>query len=186
MRRRAITFLATSLVLATQAFGAESSTLREEMRRLGVRSVRVVSSQAVDESPVWSPDGDAIAANIEGQWKSVDLRKPTLVKSTWHGNYQIGVVESPTMTSVTEAEVRGWKKAGTAGPREVVTKDGTKIELLSEELGTRLVITNRGAAPETLWKTSLENCHGLALSPDGQRVAYVCELNGVIVTNLRK
>jgi hypothetical protein len=174
------------VVLATQASGADSSRLGEEMKRLGVRSALVVASQAVDESPVWSPAGDALAANVDGDWKRADLSKLKMVKGTWHGTEPIGVVQSPSMSSVSEAEVRKWAKAGTTGPREVLAKDGTKAELLSEDLGTRLVITKRGAAPETLWTTSMENCHGLALSPNGQQVAYVCELNGVIVTNLGK
>ncbi len=171
-------------LLASAATGTDSSKLAEQMKRLGVRSALVVASQAVDGSPTWSPTGEAIAANIEGQWKSVDLRDTKLVKGTWHRNDPIGVIESPSLTSVSEAYVRDWRKAGIAGQREVVAKDGTKTQLLSEELGTRLVITKRGAMPETLWATSLENCHGLSLSPDEQQIGYVCELNGVIITNL--
>jgi len=176
---RAVAFL---LGLSLQA--SHGGSLVNEMRRLGVRSALIVASEAVDESPVWSPTGDAIAANIEGQWKSIDLRNPKLVKGKWHGDEPIGALESPSLITISEAEVRNWAKTRIAGPREVVAKDGTKAQLLSEELGTRLVITRHGTAPETLWTTSLENCHGLALSPDGQQVAYVCELNGVIVTNL--
>jgi hypothetical protein len=30
----------------------------------------------------------------------------------------------------------------------------------------------------------MENCYGLALSPDDLSVAYVCERNGILVTKL--
>jgi len=30
----------------------------------------------------------------------------------------------------------------------------------------------------------MENCHSLGLSPDENYVAYICELNGVVVTRL--
>jgi hypothetical protein len=166
------------------SFVVPPSGLELAMQNLGVRSALVVASQAVDESPVWSPISDAIGVNIEGQWKKVDLRSPKLAAGTWHGKEPIGVLETPSLSSISEAEVRTWEKTASAGPREVVAKDGTKAELLSEGLGTRFVITRKGAAPETLWTTSMENCHSLALSPDGRQVAYICELNGVIVTNL--
>jgi hypothetical protein len=94
------------------------------------------------------------------------------------------VLETPTVSSISKEEVRTWEKTASAGPRKVIAKDGTKAELLSDGLGTRFVISRKGADPETLWKTSMENCHSLALSPDGRQVAYICELNGVVVTNL--
>ena len=169
-------------------FGAYVATaqtgLEAELARLGVRSALIISSQAVDGSPVWSPAGDAIAANIEGKWSSVDLRNVKLIKGSWHGNEPIGVVDRPGTTQVPEAEVKTWEKAKIGGQRKVVAKDGTKVELLFVELGTRLVITRKTASPEIVWTTDMENCHGLALSPSGKQVAYVCELNGVIVTDL--
>ena len=61
------------------------------------------------------------------------------------------------------------------------TRGGTRIELRQQDLGTQFVITPKGSKSEVLWTTDLENCHGLALSPDDKYVAFVCELNGVIV-----
>ncbi len=42
-------------------------------------------------------------------------------------------------------------------------------------------MTSKGREADILWKTGLENCHSLALSPDETLVAFLCELNGLVV-----
>jgi hypothetical protein len=42
-------------------------------------------------------------------------------------------------------------------------------------------VTSREREPEVLWTTGFENCHSLALSPDETLVAFLCELNGLVV-----
>jgi hypothetical protein len=159
------------------------ASLEKEMTRIGVRSALVIPSQAVDGHPVWSPAGDAIAAEIDGHWVKVDLRSTALEKGTWHGKESIGVLkQAPPEESVSESVVRNWDKNLVSGARRVVMRNGTSIELRQEGLSTAFVVTRPGGTPDTIWKTSLENCHGLTLSPDERYVAYVCEMNGVIVT----
>ena len=160
------------------------SALGSEMRRLNVRTALVLQSQAVDEQPVWSPKGDAIAVNVDGDWKQVDLRSVKLVEGTWHGKERIGVSESPALAPIKASEVKAWARVGKTGQRKVVTKDGTSIELRQDNLSSRLVITKKGASPETLWTSGMEACHSLALSPDEHSVAFKCETNGVLVTAL--
>jgi hypothetical protein len=172
--------------ILASVMASEPAPLPDEMRRLDVRSARLVASQEIDESPVWSPVGDAIAVNITGEWRKVELRGLKLKAGTWHGKEPIGVIESPALVRINASTVETWERAGRAGPREVMTGTGTKVELLSEDLGTRFVITAKGSPPETLWRTGLENCHSLALSANEAQVAFLCELNGLIVTNLAK
>jgi hypothetical protein len=175
----------------TGAYLAESSPARSEdlqdaMHRLGLQSALVVQSQAVDEHPVWSPTGDALAVNIEGKWMSVPLRSMTLTEGKWRGGLPIGVPRpSPTMSEIDAKTVRDWKKAGTYDPRRVRTKDGTVVELKQEELSTEFLITRKGEPPASQWKSGMENCHSLGLSPDQKYVAFICELNGVIVAALK-
>jgi hypothetical protein len=160
------------------------SALGSEMRRLNVRTALVLQSQAVDEHPIWSPQGDAIAVNVEKSWKQIDLRSIKLVEGTWHGKERIGVSASPRLAPIEAAEVKAWAKVGTTGPRKLVTKDGTSIELRQDDLSSRFVITKKGAAPETLWTSGMETCHSLALSPDEHFVAFLCETSGIFVTAL--
>jgi hypothetical protein len=71
-------------------------------------------------------------------------------------------------------------RRGHDGPRKVVMPDGTQVELRQDVLSTELVITKSGGKPAVIWRSGLENCHGLSVSPEGHLVAYVCETNGVI------
>jgi len=170
-------------LLAAPCMGNAAAPLDEEMKRLGVRSALVIASEAVDESPVWSPAGDALAVNIEGRWGRVDLGSVALEPGTWRDKQPIGVLNPPaSLSRIEEGTVEKWKKSGTYGARKVVMPDGTTVELRQDELSTKLVVTKRDAKPKTLWTSGFENCHSLALSPDGHYVAYICELNGVVVT----
>jgi hypothetical protein len=80
--------------------------------------------------------------------------------------------------------IRTWARAAKFGARKVTSRDGTILELKQDDLGTSFVITKKGEKAETLWTSKLENCHSLALSRDERYVAFICELNGVIVTAL--
>jgi hypothetical protein len=136
------------------------------------------------EHPVWSPEGNALAVNIEGRWKKVDLESLGLDPGTWHER-PIGVAKHSLPTSIEESTVTKWEKSGDHGDRKVVMKDGTTVELRQNELSTEFVVTRRGAPAEILWQSGLENCHSLAVSPDGGAVASICELTGVVVTALK-
>jgi hypothetical protein len=69
-------------------------------------------------------------------------------------------------------------------PRELRLSDGRSVSLPLEGISTGLVIA--GADGETIyeWRTGVENCHSLVPSPTEEYVAFVCELNGVIVMKL--
>jgi len=179
-----ITLAFISAVFAATDSG-HAEDLQGAMRRLSLQSVLVVQSQAVDEQPVWSPKGDALAVNIEGKWLQLPLGSVTLAQGKWRGGLPIGVLQPAASPSpIDEKTVRVWQKTGKYGPRKVEASNGTIVELREVELSTEFVITKKGAAPERVWQSGLENCHGLGFSPDEKYVAFVCELNGVIVTGL--
>lgn len=158
-------------------------SLDAELTRLDTDTALLVPSEAVDEFPVWSPDGSRLAANVMGVWYAVDLNRVALVEATWRGNLLLGVLNSKE--SVVEApEAATWKAAANAAPRAINVGGGTKIELRQDGMSTAFVIETPGSDPETLWKSDFENCHSLSLSPDERLVAFICELNGVIVYRL--
>jgi hypothetical protein len=174
----ALTFTAHSTLAAEDLFSA--------MTRAKLGSVLLVHSQAVDEHPVWSPKGDALAVNVEGKWLQFSLGSLTLTEGKWRGGLAIGVVQPPPPSSpIDENTVRVWEKAGKYDLGKVQTTDGTVVELKQDDLSTEFLITRKGSSPEGQWKSGLESCHGLGLSPDENYVAYVCETNGVIVTSLK-
>jgi hypothetical protein len=178
-------FALLSLGGAPAAADDPSSALLAELRKLGVMSALVVPSQAIDEQPVWSPDGRQLALNIDEKWSAIDIRALKLQAGTWHNGEPVGVVAlPPTLVAVPEAEIGAWQENARFDPRRITTAAGTTVELAEEELGTVFRITKKGSKPEVLWRTSLENCHSLAVSPGEKLVAFICELNGLIVASV--
>ena len=174
-----MTFISTSL------FGQDVQSLPLEMKRLNVNSALIVPSQAVDEYPLWSSDGDFLAANVQGNWIKVDLAHLSLGEGTWRGGEKIGVINSQTSFSEASIEqIESWQKTSTMNLRKVQTSTGTIIELKESGLGVSLIVTKKGIKPVTYWTTDLENCYGLVLSPDQKYVAFIAETNGVIVLQL--
>lgn len=182
-----ITLLLTAILTIPEPVASDAPGLKDELHRLGLSSALVVESQAVDEYPIWSPDGRYLALNIEGKWSKLDSGALSLRKGAWRGAEPIGVAASPAqLSTMTAIEARRWQKSTRFDPRKITTKNGITVELEQVELSTVFRMTARGEKPVVLWKTSLENCHSLSLSPDESLVAYICELNGVIVTTLEQ
>jgi hypothetical protein len=108
-----------------------------------------------------------------------------LEEGNWRGNQKIGVITSKSSVSETSnKEVEQWVKASKVKGRVIMTKVGTKIELREAGLGTALIVRKRGQRAEKIWTSDMENCYGLVPSPDEQYVAFICELNGVVIMRL--
>lgn len=173
-----------SALIACSAFAQDGSkTLASEMSRLKAHTALIAQSQAIDEYPLWSPKGDFIACNIEGKWYKFRLTNIDLIKAKWHGQ-KIGMVAVDIATELTAAEQAEYEKVSHFNPREVTTADGTKVELKAYDMAVSMVVTKKDGKPKTLWTSGGENCHSLVLSPDGKFVAYLCELNGLLIMKL--
>ena len=122
-----------------------------ELRRLGVSSALVVSSQAIDEAPVWSPDGRYLAVNVEDRWSTVDTSTLRLREGTWHSGDAIAVaVPPPTLVALPESKAREWQTTTRSDPRRIATKSGVSLELAQEELGTAFRVTKDALLPDFL------------------------------------
>lgn len=190
MKRLAIAFIVIVAVGSAEAQEGSTSSgqersavlqsLENELKRLGTDTALLVPSQAVDEFPVWSPDGSRLAANLAGVWYTVNVDHLALAGATWRGDLLIGVLASNE--SVAEApEAAAWKDAANMAPRAIKTGGGTKLELRQEGMSTTFVLEAPASEPQALWRSDFENCHSLSVSPDEKFVAFICELNGVIV-----
>ena len=159
--------------------------LESQMAKLNVHTALLVPSQGVDEFPLWSPDSRFLAANIEGHWFKVDTQRVELHEATWHGN-RIGTVSSKsTMESVSGDEANDWGKHTQHATSELTTKSGFKVEIRRSGLSASLVVS-RGKNRLVIWNSDLENCGELSASPNDEYVAYTCELNGVLVMDLKQ
>jgi WD40-like Beta Propeller Repeat len=159
--------------------------LEGELRRLGVLTALVLPSSALDDSPLWSPDGRYVAGNVAGTWEKVDLAHLTLEPAHWRGGQRIGVVTSRGYATPLEVGlVEVWRsEVSSAASKNESAAIG--VEFRREELSTALVLTRRGQAPKTLWKSDLENCGAPVFSPDRSYVAFICETKGLFVVLVR-
>jgi hypothetical protein len=164
----------------------EADALGVAMRKLGVHTILLLESQAVDEMPLWSPDSRFVAASVEGKWYKLDTWAITVLGTAkWHGQ-EIGAVRDELRSNMTVSLLNRWKGKSYNKLREaVVSKSGIKVQLTrtQDDLSTSFVLS-RGSQTKTLWATGLETCHSLVLSPNEEYVAFICELNGVFVTDI--
>ncbi|TAE38401.1 MAG: hypothetical protein EAY66_04230 [Sphingobacteriales bacterium] len=161
------------------------NNLNLEMTRLKTETVLIVRSQAIDEYPLWSPKSDFIACNIEGKWYKFRLINIELTDTKWRGQ-TIGVLKTKDAYSeLTNNEQFEFEKVSKFNPRELKTKDGTKVELKMKEMSVSLVVTKKGEKAKILWASGGENCHSLVLSPDENYVAYLCEMTGLLIMKIK-
>lgn len=173
----------TVALMVTAAFTQTSTSLETEMARLYVHTALLVRSQEIDEFPVWSPDSRFLGVNIRGKWFKVDTSNIRLRRATWHEQL-IGVVEDqPELQPMTSEEASEWARGCHHGDSEVRGSSGFRAEMQRDELSSSLVVSRQGHKV-VLWKSDLENCGALSLSPNGARLAYICELNGVLVMDV--
>jgi Tol biopolymer transport system component len=173
----AIALLSGALLLSAQ----DDLKVDAELVRIKSDTALLIPSQAVDEHPVWSPDGRYLAANVEGAWYRVDLATVRLDEAAWRNGQPIGVAaEKAALEAVSEDSVSGWIASAKVYPRKFVGATGT-LELKEKDMSTMLVITRKGRRAEQRWQSNMENCHSIVPSPDGKHIAFICEMNGVVL-----
>jgi len=173
-----------AISICTIAQDSTKSTLSTELSRLGVETVLIINSQSIDEYPLWSSNSDYIGCNIMGKWHKIRLTDIKLQEATWR-KQTIGVLTTQdAISEMTKDETKDFKKVSKFQPREITTSNGTKIELKMDGFSVSLIVTKKGQESKTLWTSGGENCHSLTVSPDEKYVAYLCELNGLLVMKI--
>jgi hypothetical protein len=176
--------IALFVFLTTGCVSAQSSaSLKAEMDKLQVSTALVIQSSAIDDSPVWSPDSRYMGTNIAGKWFKVDTTKLTLQDAKWLGQ-RIGAVKvRPKLEPMSPDEISQWGNQTKHGDSEMKGNSGFRAEIQRSEFSSSLVL-HLGLRSTTVWKTDMENCGALSLSPDETYLAYICETNGILVMEL--
>ena len=168
-------------------FNNQSSVknLSTSMQELNIDTALIIDSEAIDDYPLWSTDSKFIAANIEGIWHKYRLTNIKLEKADWH-NIEIGIMTTKNSDSLlTAIEQEKFNITLKYDVRKILTSTGDKIELKLGGFSTSLILTKNGQNAKVIWKSSLENCHSLSLSPDEKFIAYLCELNGLFIMKIK-
>jgi len=172
-------------LLVAASAAQTSDNLQNEMAKLRVHTALLVPSQGVDEFPVWSADSRFLAVNIEGKWFETDMSKVQLREATWLGQRVGAPAKKPKLQPMSKEEASGWSKQAQHGQSEVMGKSGIRATIQRAELSASLVLS-QGSHQSVIWKTDMENCGELSLSPNEAFLAYICETNGVLVMDLRE
>jgi hypothetical protein len=165
----------------------QSDNLEKELIKTKSRYALLIQSQAIDEFPVWSQDGENIYVNEEGDWKKIDLSKIKLDAGVWRNNIPIGVNKNESSIShspITQNELDSLLNFTPHDPRDLLLPDGTRIKLELDGLSTLMKITLPGKEETTEWSSDFENCHSIVLSPNSKYIIFKCELNGVILMKI--
>jgi hypothetical protein len=177
-----ILFLAISIACASR-IQSQTQSLDQELNRLKVDTALVVSSRAIDETPLWSRDSQNLAFNMEEKWYSLDLSQIKLVHAKLHEKAIPAISSKPHLEEITQGTLEEWKKDARSGDLQATTKSGIKVEFIQKNLSTTMVLTRAGKSVN-LWSTGMETCGAPSISPSEKFVAYICELNGVLVTDI--
>ena len=176
------------LIWAISLFGgshyAQSETvgLISQLQELGLRFALLVEAGHIEDMPVWSPDGRLLAVHMERKWSALNTETVILRMGTWQDRQTIAVAHPPAeLKEISGVQIGAWRKAANSDLHRLTTKTGVTIELAPEGLGTSFRVTRKGSEPDVLWKTGLESCHSLSLSPDETMAAFICEKNGLLV-----
>ena len=175
-----------SVALTASCSGQITNSLLAEYDKLKIHTALVAPSSGVDESPLWSPDSRFLGVNVQGRWYQVDTVKVELQPATWH-EQRIGRISSGgAISPLDEAQLGVWRKATRSDSTALVDDAGNKYEFVRKTLRTSFVVIPKGRKALSLWTSGGENCGELSLSPNGRWLAFICEENGVLVTNVER
>jgi hypothetical protein len=177
------------MLLACATTPVDEPALRgfdDRLAELSVDTALVFPSQAIDEHPLWSPDGTHLGVNVAGRWLQVDLVRVKLDRGAWRRGVVVGVaIDAAAVSELPADEATRWLERNPAGEAQV-TLGETSVELRQRGLATELVVTPGSGEPQVRWSSDIESCHSLVAAPDGKHVAFICELNGVLVLAFRQ
>lgn len=163
------------LFLSSLAFSQMPRPLEHEIERHNIRTTLMWSSTGIDDHPIWSPDSRTIAINEMGTWLSLNLDETIIKEAEWNTKF-IGLNASEVSEILHDSLIGIYKNATQYEPRKITSPNGNVYELRMKGTRTAFYVNNK-----LKWTTSGENCHSLSLSPDGKYIAYIAELNGLMI-----
>ena len=171
------------LILSFIGFRAQAQLPRPmiaEFARLDVNRILLLPDIAIDYYPIWSPDNQYIGINVGNTWYKYDLSETTMVLADVRKEV-IGYNNYGSLDSLSANDVEHWNTATTYDPRQVRTQDGYTYALQMVGLSTQFIETDPAGNTKEIFRTEGENNHSLSLSPDQKFIAFIAEMNGLMI-----
>lgn len=168
------------IFISSLTFSQMPRPLEYEIERHNIRTTLMWSSMGIDDHPIWSPDSRTIAVNEMGTWITINLDETIIQEADWHNKF-IGLNASEVSEILDDSLIDVYKTATQHEPRKITAANGDVFELRMTGFRTAFYQNNKRK-----WLSSGENCHSLSLSPDGKYLAYIAELNGLMIYAIDK
>ncbi len=173
--------------IAIAALGVTSvnaqEKITEQLAEIGAKTALIVQSQAIDEHPIWSPDGEILGVNVMGTWWGLHVNDIELQPATWHQQTIAMWAGGPEAIELTDQQVASFRHPVTPSAREVTTKTGSTVALKPKGLGVEFSVSGNDGR-DVWWTSELSTCFALTLSPNEKYVAYICPSNGLFIAKI--
>lgn len=170
-------------LLAAPGVGAQTP-LSKEFDRIGAKVALLVTSSSLSENPLWSPDSKRLGFNTERTWEQIDLSILRLQPGEWHGMDIATIRWRGGAEALESTDLPDWKKATRSGAQEVKDRAGNVWKMVAGGMASALTLTAPGRETVTLWRVQGQRCGKLSISPDDQWLAFQCDDDGILVTEL--
>lgn len=172
-------------LLCTPGLFAQLSqgSFEKNLAALNCDTAFIVKSPAIRHPIHWSPDGKELGVKVDGRWVRIALDALVLKRYKWRDNQDIaGPIGLPELKPLDDRTRAGWFSAEEEHSKKIRCNNGVRIEFTyAEDAALALRVSWPDGMARDLWRTKLEDCGGLVLSPDHRWVAYIGSVSGVIV-----
>ena len=164
-------------------FGALSGinaqkSLKEKLVKFDNNTAIMFHRQDIDEMPLWSENSDYLGCNVSGDWVVFDLHKARF-KKTDLGRYRVGILANLNVISfITDELVAELKESTNYDMRSITLPNSKTVQVKSDIYKSELILNDK------VIMTLSGNCHSLSASLDGKYLAFISELDGLIVMSL--
>ncbi len=150
----------------------------EKLNKFDKNAVVMFHRQDIDEMPLWSENNHFVGCNVSGEWIVFDLKKVRFKKFKL-GDYKVGILANLNVISpISNDLVLTLKESTNYDMRSIKLHNSKTIEIKSDIFKSQLLIN------EKLVMTLRGNCHSLSSTLDGKYLAFISELDGLIVMSL--
>lgn len=173
--------LSLVLTLKTSIAVAADQSLADRLREKGVSLISLGGGGTIDEYPVWSPDGEEIQINVQGQWIAVDLNIAKLGTADWARRVIAVPSEDVRTRALSSSEAQTAQSQSKSFGRVVALSNGTTISTSEEGLGTVISVARSDGRQQKLAQTDMDGCHSPVPSPDERLFAFLCGEAGLFI-----
>ena len=172
-----------AILTAYNVNGQYARNVSEELDRIDAK-IGLVVPFGIDYFPIWSEDSKKIYFNIRDTWKIFDLNKVVLVETVWR-DWAIGYNPKAIFELADSTLIGSFELDRSIESLLISTNENTEAKIEQYGLQSGITIKHKGEVVFEMVSGG-EVYHSPAISPDGKYVAFIAEMNGLMLVKLDK